>query len=185
MVCTFSLRLRSVFFFFHRVIFPPHIWSPCSILHTFAFPWILSFHQSLAFLLKWTRSIYGQTEIQSVCVLDRGRLLGKWDVCALRWPSLVLASYFQLVITASVVLPLPHLAQSFGWRRFAALHNMCVPVYKWKTKKCVVSLTCSQWARLLIKKNREKKQRLLHLQPPLPESPSCSRCSSFHPRPRQ
>lgn len=49
-------------------------------------------------------------------------------VCALRWPSLALASYFQLVITASVVLPLPHLARSFGWRLFAALHNMCVPV---------------------------------------------------------
>lgn len=150
MVCTFSLRLCSVLFFFNRVIFPPHIWSRCSILHTFAFPWILSFHQSLAFLLKWTRSIYGQTEIQSVCVLDRGRLLGKWDVCVLRWPSLALTSYFQLVITASVVRPLV----GGGLRHCTICVSLCTSE---KQKQCAVSLACSQWARLLIKKQGEKK----------------------------
>lgn len=54
------------------------------------FPWILSFHQCLAFLLNWTRSIYGQTKIQSLCALEG-------DVCALWWPSSAHKSYLQLI----------------------------------------------------------------------------------------
>lgn len=131
-------------FFFFLLFFSFTGWSFLPIFGVSAvfyivlpFPWILSFHQWLAFLLNWTRSIYDQTKIQSLCLSERESSEGNRTCVLLRWPSLAHTSYFQLVIIATAMAPLCCFFSSRActWLRILQLLlamvcrslNMCIP----------------------------------------------------------
>lgn len=108
------LPLPFFFFFFFfsssRRSFLPIFGASAAFCIVLPFPWILSFHQWLAFLLNWTRSIYSQTKIQSLCALE-GEGSERNRTCVLydghHWHTHT--SYFQLsflVIVAAAMAPL-------------------------------------------------------------------------------
>lgn len=96
-------------FFFHETVFSPHIWSQCRILHSFAFSLDTVFSSVAGFPFELNQiNLRADKDTVSVWV-GEGRQWGKWDVCALWWPSLAHTSYFQLpfiVIIATVMAPL-------------------------------------------------------------------------------
>lgn len=111
MVHTFSLCLYLSFFFLHRVIFPPHIWSRCSILHTSGFSLDTVFSSVAGFAFELNQINLRTRQRYSLCACRTG---GGWAgsggertgaVCALRRPSLAHTSYFQLVIVATAAAP--------------------------------------------------------------------------------
>lgn len=98
----------SIFFPPPGDLFPPYL-EPVQILHSFAFSLDTVFSSVAGFPFELNQiNLRPDKDTVSVCV-GEGRQWGKWDVCALWWPSLAHTSSFQLsfiVIIATAVAPL-------------------------------------------------------------------------------
>lgn len=68
----FFSSFLSFFLSFTRRSFLPIFGASAESCIVLTFPWIPSFHQWLALLLNWTRSIYSQTKMQSLRALEGG-----------------------------------------------------------------------------------------------------------------
>lgn len=108
MVHTFSLCLR--FFFFHQTIFSPHIWSRCSILHSFACSLDTVFSSVAGFCFWIEPDQFTARQRYSLCVHWRGKAVREIGrVCFMMAIIGTHKSYFQLsflVIIATAMAPL-------------------------------------------------------------------------------
>lgn len=119
------------FFSFMRQSFFPIFGASADFCIVLTFPWILSFHQWLhgfAFELNQI-SLWPDKGTASVYV-GEGKHGGKWDVCALWWPSLAHMSYFQLSFIVIIATAMAHcmlFSKWYTWLRILKLLTQVCP----------------------------------------------------------